>query len=274
MRRRSNPVDRVRELIHEAKNHFPELDEAAEALASDLAATGHEPFFAIAERLHAKHGIRVRVMPIDVMPDSLAPLRPPPPPAPDLRTGGSVRQDLPGRLPIGLRRDARHHRCAGRAPGAGGRAGPAAPAGLVRQLLRRRADDALRQVPRGGGGARLRRRGAGRPLRRELRAGGAPAHDAGPRRRARHSRSSWCGWIRPATCRSASRPAASRSRSSAAPARSGTCTPLSARPASGRPRSSSCRTPPAGFPSPARSSAPSTPGALRIRNSWWASAAS
>ena len=27
--------------------------------------------FAIAERLHAKHSIRVRVMPIDVMPDSL-----------------------------------------------------------------------------------------------------------------------------------------------------------------------------------------------------------
>ena len=40
-----NPVDRVRELIHEAKNHFPELDESAETLASDLAVTGHEPFF-------------------------------------------------------------------------------------------------------------------------------------------------------------------------------------------------------------------------------------
>src|SRR5215218_3579214 len=66
-----NPVDRVRELIHDAKNHFAELDEAAEALASDLAISGHEPFFAIAGRLHAKHGIRVRVMPIDVMPDSL-----------------------------------------------------------------------------------------------------------------------------------------------------------------------------------------------------------
>src|SRR3954467_10340645 len=59
-----NPVDRVRELIHEARNHFPELDETAESLASDLAVTGHEPFFAIAERLRSKHGIRVRVMPI------------------------------------------------------------------------------------------------------------------------------------------------------------------------------------------------------------------
>ncbi|MGO4571958.1 helix-turn-helix domain-containing protein [Microvirga sp. 2TAF3] len=66
-----NPVDRVRHLIQEARNYFPELDEAAETLASDLQVTGHEPFFAIAERLRAKHGIRVRVMPIDVMSDSL-----------------------------------------------------------------------------------------------------------------------------------------------------------------------------------------------------------
>jgi XRE family transcriptional regulator, fatty acid utilization regulator len=66
-----SPVDRVRHLIHEAKNHFPELDEAAETLASDLQVTGHEPFYAVAERLHSKHGIRVRVMPIDVMSDSL-----------------------------------------------------------------------------------------------------------------------------------------------------------------------------------------------------------
>jgi hypothetical protein len=66
-----SPVDRVRALVHEARNHFPDLDEAAEALASDLALTGHELFFAIAERLRAKHGIRVRIMPVDVMSDSL-----------------------------------------------------------------------------------------------------------------------------------------------------------------------------------------------------------
>jgi predicted transcriptional regulator/DNA-binding XRE family transcriptional regulator len=66
-----NPVDRVRHLIQDARNYFPDLDEAAETLASDLQVTGHEPFFAIAERLRAKHGIRVRVMPVDVMSDSL-----------------------------------------------------------------------------------------------------------------------------------------------------------------------------------------------------------
>jgi len=66
-----DPIDRVRALVNQAKNHFPELDEAAERLASDLLLTGHELFFAIAERLRAKHGIRVRVMPIDVMPNTL-----------------------------------------------------------------------------------------------------------------------------------------------------------------------------------------------------------
>jgi XRE family transcriptional regulator, fatty acid utilization regulator len=64
-------VERVRALIHDAKNHFPEIDEAAEKLAADLRLTGHEPFFAISDLLRAKHGIRVRVMPIETMPETL-----------------------------------------------------------------------------------------------------------------------------------------------------------------------------------------------------------
>ena len=66
-----DPIDRVRAYVNQAKNHFPELDEAAERLAADLLLTGHELFFAIAERLREKHGVRVRVTPIDVMPNSL-----------------------------------------------------------------------------------------------------------------------------------------------------------------------------------------------------------
>jgi predicted transcriptional regulator len=66
-----NPVGRVRELVHEAKNHFPELDEAAEILSSDLALTGHELFYAITDRLRTRHGIRVRIMPVDLMPETL-----------------------------------------------------------------------------------------------------------------------------------------------------------------------------------------------------------
>ena len=66
-----NPVLRVRTLLHEAKNHFPELDEAAEVLASELALSGHELFFSITERLRTRHGTRVRIMPVDMMPETL-----------------------------------------------------------------------------------------------------------------------------------------------------------------------------------------------------------
>jgi predicted transcriptional regulator/DNA-binding XRE family transcriptional regulator len=66
-----SPIDRVRAILREARNYFPELDEAAETLAADLALTGHELFFSISEYLRGRHGIRVRVMPLDVMSDRL-----------------------------------------------------------------------------------------------------------------------------------------------------------------------------------------------------------
>ena len=62
-----NPVERVRAILQEARNHFPELDDVAEAFASDLALEGLEPFVTMAERLRSRHGIRVRVLPVDVM---------------------------------------------------------------------------------------------------------------------------------------------------------------------------------------------------------------
>jgi len=65
------PIDRVRAILHEARNYFPALDEAAERLAADLAIDGHEMFYALSERLRGRHGIRVRVMPLDVMGDRL-----------------------------------------------------------------------------------------------------------------------------------------------------------------------------------------------------------
>jgi predicted transcriptional regulator/DNA-binding XRE family transcriptional regulator len=66
-----SPIDRIRAHIHGSKNYFPELDEAAETLASDLLLTGHGLFIGINDRLRSKHGIGVRVMPVDVMSDSL-----------------------------------------------------------------------------------------------------------------------------------------------------------------------------------------------------------
>jgi XRE family transcriptional regulator, fatty acid utilization regulator len=68
---RESPVDRVRAILHAQRNYFPELDAAAETFASDLALGGHELFFAMSEHLRARHGIRVRVMPLEVMGDRL-----------------------------------------------------------------------------------------------------------------------------------------------------------------------------------------------------------
>jgi predicted transcriptional regulator/plasmid maintenance system antidote protein VapI len=66
-----SPVDRVRTVLHNARNHFPELDEAAETVASDLALAGQDLFYTTSERLRARHGIRVRILPLEVMGDRL-----------------------------------------------------------------------------------------------------------------------------------------------------------------------------------------------------------
>ena len=61
----------MRAILQESRNHFPELDELAESFASDLALEGPEPFHVMAERLRARHGIRVRLLPVDVMGERL-----------------------------------------------------------------------------------------------------------------------------------------------------------------------------------------------------------
>ncbi|HEX3496233.1 MAG TPA: short-chain fatty acyl-CoA regulator family protein [Methylocella sp.] len=66
-----SPIDRVRAILHEARNYFPELEEAAETFASELALNGSDLFAALCEQLRARHGIRVRALPVDVMADRL-----------------------------------------------------------------------------------------------------------------------------------------------------------------------------------------------------------
>lgn len=68
---RESPVDRVRAVLHAQRNYFPELDQAAETLASDLALGGHGLFFAISDHLRTRHGVRVRVLPLEVMGERL-----------------------------------------------------------------------------------------------------------------------------------------------------------------------------------------------------------
>ena len=66
-----NPIERVRTILHDNRNYFPELDTLAEAFASDVALEGSDPFHMMAERLRAHHGIRVRLLPVDVMGERL-----------------------------------------------------------------------------------------------------------------------------------------------------------------------------------------------------------
>ena len=66
-----DPVDRVRDILQAQNNHFPELEERAESIAAELALTGYDVFHALAERLRERHGLRVQVLPVDVMPLSL-----------------------------------------------------------------------------------------------------------------------------------------------------------------------------------------------------------
>ncbi len=61
----------VRAHLLERGNHFAALDGHAEALADTLRLTGASLPAALADRLRARHGLNVRVVPHDVMPDRL-----------------------------------------------------------------------------------------------------------------------------------------------------------------------------------------------------------
>ena len=67
----ASPVEDVREMIHEARNYFPVLDEAAEALAGELALEPERALSPLVERLAERHGVETRVVPADVMAERL-----------------------------------------------------------------------------------------------------------------------------------------------------------------------------------------------------------
>ncbi len=62
-----DPVEEARAFIQTHRNYFPAIDEAAEAIARDLAASGASLFDALVQRFAARHGLRVRVLPDEVM---------------------------------------------------------------------------------------------------------------------------------------------------------------------------------------------------------------
>ena len=67
----TDPMDLVRREIERWRNHFADLDAAAEELADELRLSNAEIGSALAERLRQRHQLAVRILPIDVMPDML-----------------------------------------------------------------------------------------------------------------------------------------------------------------------------------------------------------
>jgi XRE family transcriptional regulator, fatty acid utilization regulator len=67
----ANPIERVRELIETNRNYFAELEQAAEQLRDELNVTVDGLYAALAARLREKHSIVTRIMPVDVMRETL-----------------------------------------------------------------------------------------------------------------------------------------------------------------------------------------------------------
>ena len=67
----SDPIAPVRREIERWRNHFGDLDAAAETLADELRIGSGDLYGAIAERLRVTHQLSIRILPIDVMPVAL-----------------------------------------------------------------------------------------------------------------------------------------------------------------------------------------------------------
>lgn len=67
----ADPIGLVRDEIGRWRNHFADLDAAAEALADELRLGSADLYGAIAERLRVRHGLMLRVLPVEAMPDRL-----------------------------------------------------------------------------------------------------------------------------------------------------------------------------------------------------------
>ena len=61
----------VRREIERWRNHFGDLDHAAEALSDELRLSAGDLYGAMADRLRVKHQLSVRILPVDAMPDKL-----------------------------------------------------------------------------------------------------------------------------------------------------------------------------------------------------------
>lgn len=67
----ADPVVQSRREIERWRNHFADLDAAAESLADELRMGAGDLYGAMAERLRVRHQLSVRILPVDVLPDRL-----------------------------------------------------------------------------------------------------------------------------------------------------------------------------------------------------------
>jgi hypothetical protein len=67
----ADPVAPVRREIERWRNHFADLDAAAESLADELRLGAADLYGSITERLRVTHQISIRILPVDVMADGL-----------------------------------------------------------------------------------------------------------------------------------------------------------------------------------------------------------
>jgi predicted transcriptional regulator/DNA-binding XRE family transcriptional regulator len=67
----ADAIAAVRAEIERWRNHFADLDVAAETLADELRLGNADLYAAITERLRVKHQLSIRILPVDVMPDRL-----------------------------------------------------------------------------------------------------------------------------------------------------------------------------------------------------------
>ncbi len=65
------PVEEIRDYQQAQANHFPEIETAAERLAEEADFAGRDLFAALTGYLEAIHATRVKIMPVDVLQDTL-----------------------------------------------------------------------------------------------------------------------------------------------------------------------------------------------------------
>src|SRR6201747_2943663 len=67
----ANPIERIRDLIEANRNYFPEAEQAAETLRDEINVASQDLFAALSARLRERHSIVTRIMPVDVMRETL-----------------------------------------------------------------------------------------------------------------------------------------------------------------------------------------------------------